>query len=66
MPNESSGKDLKIIVSHFYVRLLRHGVICITKNQDESNCFRHILPFPGHLSIKNCFTITEKLALRFP
>ena len=43
MAYDSSGQDLEIIAGHFYVRLLLHGVICITKSQHLSNCFYHII-----------------------
>ena len=59
MPNESSGKGLQIIASHFHVRLLLHGEICVTKSQHESKCFCH-LSFSGHLSVNNCNTVTGK------
>ena len=68
MPNEDSGKDLQIIARSLYVRLLLHGVICITTSQHESKCFRHLsffLSFPGHLSVSDWNTVVEKLAIRF-
>ena len=53
MPFESSGKDLQIIAGHFYIRLLLHGVICMTECQRPSNCFSCscFLFFPGHFLV---------------
>ena len=33
------GKIFKLCIGHFYVRLLLHGVICVTKCEHPSNCF---------------------------
>ena len=39
------GNIFKLRIGHFYVRLLLHGVICVTKCQRPSNCFFFILSF---------------------
>ena len=68
MPNESSGKDLQIMYGHFYVRLLLHGVICVTKCQRPSNCFFlffFLFSSPGHFSVNDLFTVSKQLAIRF-
>ena len=45
IPIESVGRDLHIRQGHLCVRVLLHGVICVTKSQPESKCFCHILSF---------------------
>ena len=69
MPNETSGKDLQIMYSHFYVRSLLHGGICVTKCKRPSNCFFLFFFFlsssPGHFSVNDLFTVSKQLALRF-
>ena len=65
MINESLGRDLQIRVGHFYVKLLLHGTICITKCQCASTCFSYIpSSSPGHLLVIDCLTIPETLAIR--
>ena len=66
MPIESSWKDLQIIC-HFYVKLLLHGIICVTKRQPVSKCLRYSFFFlsPDQFSANDWDMVTEKLAIRF-
>ena len=59
------GNIFKLRIGHFYVRLLLHGVICVTKCQRPSNCFFLFFLSPGHSSVNDLFTVSKQLAIRF-
>ena len=66
MPNESLGRDLQIIQRSLCVKSLLHGIICVTKCQRLSNCFFllfFLLATFRSISVNNCSTVMEKLAI---
>ena len=65
MPNESSGQDLQIILGHFYIISLLHGVICVTKCQRPSNCFFLFFFFSWPLFSQRLGYLTKQLAITF-